>query len=285
MREIGIYSLSRLWPATVSIFNGQGQAILVNKLLGPDSNSSMAIGNSVAAHAQTLSAALSNAFNPAIVNLAGAGELDKMRDFAYRACKMSTILLLIFVIPLSLEIDEVMLLWLKTPPPLAGELCVLMLVVSLLEKLTDGHWMSILAMGRIGKYSFVVGWSGIVALLLSWCFLGLGWGIISIGVACIITKLFEVCVRLYFGRLLAGLSFLHWIKAVLMPITVLTICSCVVGMFPRFFLSQSFLRCVITTIAVEVVMLPMVWWVILVEAERSYVIAQVRTRFKIGGVK
>ena len=281
MHEIGIYALSRLWPTTVTICNDQGQAILVNKLLGPESNSSMTIGNCVAAHAQTLSAALSNAFNPAIVNLAGAGEFCKMRDFAYRACKISTILLLIFVIPLSLEIDEVMILWLKTPPPLAGELCVLMLVVSLLEKLTDGHWMSILAIGRIGKYSFVVGWSGFAALLLSWGFLGLGWGILSVGAARIITKLFEVCVRLYFGRSLAGLSPRYWLKKVVIPIALVTSCSLVIGLLPRFFFEQTFLRCVITIIAVEVVIFPMIWFVVLEETEKSYLIAQVRKRFKI----
>ncbi len=271
MRKIGIYALSRLWAAVSTLCNDQGQSVLVNKYLGPVANASMAIGLSVASHAATLSTAISGAFNPAVVNFAGEGNLERMRQMAFMACKLSSVMLLIFALPIALEIDEVMQLWLKTPPPFAGELCLYVMIVIVMEKLTDGHWMCILAMGRVAKYSFVVGCSGVIALILAWGCMGIGYGILSLGVVRVIMKSFEVVVRMYFGRTIAGLSYRYWFRFVLFPLTIAVILAGAVGMSTRLFMAPSFARCLLTMLIVDVSFIALIWFVVLAGSEKEFI--------------
>ncbi len=88
----------------------------------------MSIGHGIVAHSSTLSTALSGAFSPAIVNVAGAGDLETMRRMIFRACSVSVASILVFALPVMLEINSVTVLWLKTPPEGTSIIAVFMLV-------------------------------------------------------------------------------------------------------------------------------------------------------------
>lgn len=98
IKQIAMYAFSRFWSAFSGMFFSQGRAILVNKYMGPAYNASMAIGNTVAGHALTLSSSLSGAFWPAISNKAGEGKVDDVRKLSFMTCRLGTVLILIFAI-------------------------------------------------------------------------------------------------------------------------------------------------------------------------------------------
>lgn len=274
IREMLEFAACRLWGGISIMFSNQGMAILVNKLLGPAANASMNIGNNVASHTLSLSSALSGAFSPALTNAAGEGELGKMRSLAFRTCRFGPLLMLIFAIPVSLEVHELMILWLKKPPAFAAELCVCMLVVEVLEKMTDGHWMSIFALGNIAKYQITVSFLGPMAVFIAWGFIGIEMGIVGVGFGLIVAKFLAVLVRLYFGRTLCGMSARFWIKSVFIPIFFTTFVTFVFGSLPHFFMGQSFLRLCVTTVICEFVFLPLMWFAVLSKSERTVVISK-----------
>lgn len=275
IKEILMYAGSQLWSRATALGNLQGQAILVNKHLGPDSNATMSVGNGIAARTQVLSGALSGAFWPAITNAAGAGAYDKMRKFAFMTCRLEALMMLVFAIPLAIETHEILRLWLKMPPPLAAEFCILILIEIVLEKMTDGYWMSIFALGKVVRYSFVVGWADVIGFSISWGLLILGCGVLSAAIARVVIKLITVAVRLYFGWKIASLPAGHWFCGICVPIVFTTGVSAGVGLLPRIWMEPSLWRVCVSSVLCEIVFLLLAWYVILENRERNYVCARV----------
>jgi len=268
--KLMFYAGANFWTAASNISAHQGQTILVNKMIGPMANAAMTVGNNLAAQTRTLSASLTSAFWPAIANAVGAKDLDKARMLSMMVCRIGTILLLIFAIPLSLESEEVMILWLKNPPEFAAQLCVLLLVAEVLDKTTEGHWLSFFAIGKIGLYSFVDGCTGIVGLIISFLLLFFGVGLYSVGIAFILMKILAIFIRLYFGKHITKLSASVWMRKVLLPIIALICFSCIVGLVPRLYFEPSLYRVVLTTMVIEIIMIPSIWCFILQENEKLF---------------
>lgn len=278
IKQIMTYAFSRSWSAFSGMFFSQGRAILVNKYMGPAYNASMTIGNTVASHSVTLSGSLSGAFWPAISNKAGEGELDEVRRLSFMTCRLGTVLILIFAIPLILEIHEILRLWLINPPPFAAEVCIAVLIFNICERMTEGYWMSIMALGkRVVAYSLTVGMPNIISVFLGWCLFAIGCGMWSICIVIVFAQGLVAVLRVVIGKHLVGYAPSYWLRHVFVPIVLLSAICLFVGWLPQCFLAPSFLRVVLTTIIVECVFLPTVWFLVLDKSEREYIIAKYRS--------
>ena len=218
LKPILSFSGFRLLNGAAMIAVNQGQAVVVNKYLGPAANAAMTVGNQVAAQSQTLAAAFAGAFYPAITNAAGEGRLDEMRTLALRTSKFATCALLVFVVPLALEIEPVLKLWLVNPPAASATLCLCILIALVMDKLTEGHWMAVFAVGRIGGYQLVSCLPSFFALALGWWLVARDYGVVGVGYGLVASKVFTNVVRLGFGRSVAGLSPRKTVQQVFLPI-------------------------------------------------------------------
>ena len=279
IKRIAIYAFSRFWSAFAGMFFAQGRAILVNKYMGPAYNAAMAIGNTVAGHALTLSSSLSGAFWPAISNKAGEGKVDDVRRLSFMTCRLGTVLILLFAIPLALEIREVLRIWLVSPPPFAAEVCVSILIFNVFERMTEGYWMSIMAFGkRVVIYSISVGMSGIIAIFLGWGLFAIGLGMWSVCIIIVFAQALTATIRVALGRWLIGYEPTYWLAHVFAPVTFISAICLFVGYIPQRFIAPSFWRIVLTTSVVESVFLPLAWFIVLEQSEREYLIAKFRRR-------
>lgn len=277
IRQILHYAFARFWTALSDIFSHQGNVILVNKYLGAAVNASQTIGTTVSGQAASLSAALSGAFWPAIANTAGEGDVEKVRRLSFMTCRMGTLLLLMFAIPLSVEIDKVLVLWLKTPPDFLSMICIAVLAVKILERMSEGYWMAIMALGNgVGRYSWYVGWAGFAGFLIAWLFFAFGFGVAGLCASMVLAQMAVIAVRLVLGRSLAGLSIRHWIAKVFVPLVVVSAASCMAGLSTRLFMEESLLRIFVTTALCEAIFLPAAWYLVLGTDERAYAVAKLR---------
>ena len=275
IKQILHYAFARFWTALSDIFANQGNVVLVNKYLGPAINASQTVGTTVSGQAASLSAALSGAFWPAIANTAGEGNVEKVRRLSFMTCRMGALLLLVFAIPLMVEIDKVLILWLKNPPDRLSMICIAVLLVKILERMSEGYWMAIMAFGNgIARYSWYVGWAGFSGFFIAWILLALGFGVPGLCASMVLAQFAVIGVRLTLGRSLAGLSVRYWLLRVFLPLVLVSLVTVGVGFLPRLFMSESFLRICVTTIICEIVFIPAIWFLILEREERSYIVAR-----------
>jgi O-antigen/teichoic acid export membrane protein len=253
----------------------QGIQILVNKYFGPLVNASMTVANSVNCHTITLSGAMLGAFQPAIVSACGAGDESRMRALAYRACKFSMLFLLVFMLPLSLELREILRIWLVNPPRCVYGLCLIIFATTLIDQSAVGHMLAVNAKGKIAMYQMVLGTSLLLSLPLAWLFCELGYSVYAVAVALFLTMAFCALGRVWFARTLAGMSARYWAFSIMLPIVIVTLCATFFGLLPRFFMVESFIRIIVTTIFCEVAFIPLVWFVLFDNCEREFVLGRI----------
>ena len=268
--ELSSFAFWQAFGGLGAIFRGQGIQILVNKYFGPAYNASMSIANQVSAQSQTLSGAMQGAFAPAITTACGAGRYDEMRALAYRTCKFGMLLALVFVLPLALELREVLNLWLIDPPPYTAELCWCILLMSIVDKSASGHMLAVAAKGKIAAYQTFLGSSLILTLPLAWVMVAKGIGFVSIGWAMVLTMMICSWGRVWFARKLVGMSARYWMFKIMLPVGIVVGVVAAAGYLPHLVLTSGLPRIFVTTIVCEVLLLPLAWFVLLDSSERLY---------------
>lgn len=270
-RRLGSFACWQLIGMTSGLLRTQGIAILVNKFFGPRVNAAMTIGGTINGHANTLSGSMLGALSPAIVNAYGAGDSERMRRLVFMACRFSVLLSMLFSLPLILEMPKVLELWLKCPPQYASEFAILFLVQLMVENLTVGHMIAVHASGRIALYHVLMGAISLLALPIAYVWLALGGSPTASVLAIILTVMVYTVMRLILAKRIVGLSIRTWILRVSIPIFVASAVSLAFAWLPHMFMVSSFWRIVVTTIFCELILLPMLWFVILDDDEREFV--------------
>ena len=253
------------------LLRGQGIQILVNKYFGPQVNASMTIANTVNAQTTTLSGAMLGAFQPAIVSACGAGDDNRMRSLAYRACKFSMLFILVFMLPLTLELRAVLRLWLINPPQYVYGLCIVIFATTLIDQSAVGHMLAVNAKGKIALYQTVLGTSLLLSLPMAWFFCAMGYGVYSVAVALFLTMAFCAIGRVWYARPLVGMSARYWVFSTILPVFAVTLFGAIVGLLPRFFMEESFARIIVTASFCEAAFIPLVWFVLFDNSEREFV--------------
>ena len=274
IKKLSNYAFWNAWGTLGAVLREQGDAILLNKYFGPRINAGFAVGSGLSGHTNMLSGSMIGAFSPAIFNAWGAGDYDLARRLAYRTCKIGTLFILVFAIPLALEVDEVLLLWLKNPPNFAAGFCLYVLAMNVIDKLAVGHMLVVNANGKVAMYQAFLGTSLVLTLPIAWALLALGVSPYAVGMAMVATMCFCATGRVWFARTLVGMSSIYWLKRIVLPIAVLILLTGALGWLPRVFMVPSFWRVCITTVVVEVALIPFSWYLILDASERDFILSK-----------
>ncbi len=257
--------------AGCALLRNQGMTVLVNKLYGPRVNAAMSIANTVNGHASSLSRSLMNAFSPAIMTAYGTGDCRAANRLALRGCKFALLLSLLFMLPLSLELPEVMRLWLKDPPQYATGLCWIMILYYLVDVCTTGHMVAVNAHGKIFWYNLVLSSISVFTLPIALVAGLMGGSVYCAGWTLTVMAAINSIGRVLFARHYVGMSVRYWTFKVIVPTIVLVGVCGVIGYLPHFALEESFLRVCLTTAISESVFIPLAWFVVFDSEERAYI--------------
>ena len=248
----------------------QGNVFVTNHFFGSVLNSSYGIAWQVSGHTGTLSSALMGALSPAVTTREGSGDRAGTLRLASSTGKIGALLILVFAVPLILELQTVLELWLKDVPPCAVPICLLFLLSSAIDKLTLGHQMAIAAAGRIACWQMTGGGVLLLAVPVATVLVICGVGPISAAIACLVASIGCLISNICFARHLLGMPIVPWLQTVLVPLCITVVISSAIGSLSRLVFPASFLRLCITTVCVLIVFLPLAWFVVLGPYERKH---------------
>jgi O-antigen/teichoic acid export membrane protein len=258
------------------LLRNQGSAILLNIQFGPRINAAYGIANQVSTQTDQLAAAMIGAFSPEITTSEGRGDRTRMLSLSQRASKLGTILVLLFTIPLMAEMEYVLKLWLVDPPLHTAMFCRLILATFIIDRLTVGNMMAVIAHGKIAAYQATVGTCMVLTLPLAWIFLKLGAPPTSVGVAFVITIIAVSAGRVFWARQLFGVSIGQWIRTVIVPCGIVTSAAILAALMPRLLLPTSFTRLVGVIVISIIVSLLTAWFFALDRIEREFFLQNLR---------
>ena len=270
LKEIFTFASWNLIGSLGASFRDQGSAILINLYFGPVANTSYSIARQVSRQTGQLAGAMLGAFSPEISTREGRGERSSMLDLSLRANKFGTLLVLVFVVPLMVEMEYVLKLWLVTPPVYAETFCRYILATFLIDRLTTGYMLAVNAHGKIAGYQATLGTILLLTLPLAWLFLYLGLEPTSVGVAFIVTMTLCSLGRVVWAKYLLGASVYRWIKAVLAPCGMVGGGAALATAFPFISVPSGFLRLILVTGASFIAYLLLTWFFALDKRDRSF---------------
>lgn len=174
LKEIfGFMGWSLAGQAAVVATN-QGVSFLINIFYSVAVNAAIGLSNTIVSTVNNFIINFQIAFNPQIIKLYVAQKYEELMLLSMRCTRLTSFLILIFIIPISFQIKNILILWLGYYPPYAPEFCVLTLVAIYLDNISGVMWMIRGADKDIKVYQLVV------SSVYSLCFWG-GWIVLVIG--------------------------------------------------------------------------------------------------------
>ena len=157
------------------MLNTQGVNILMNMYFGVAVNAARGVATQVDAALKQFVNNFTTAVNPQITKSYAQGDLNNMHKLVCRSAKFSAFLMLFFAVPIILETDTILSLWLKNPPAYASVFLKWIIISSFMDTvLANSLVTSMLATGNIKKYQIIVTTVGCLVFPLSWLAFQLG---------------------------------------------------------------------------------------------------------------
>jgi len=153
---------------------GQGLNLLLNVFFGPAVNAARAIAYQVQGAVTQFGNNFMTAVRPQIIKQYAAGQTEEMFKLVYLSSNFSFYLMWIFILPLSLEADYVLTLWLGQYPDHTILFLILIFILCLIQSLKTPRTAVLHATGKLFLANITVGTLLCLAFPLAYLFLKLG---------------------------------------------------------------------------------------------------------------
>lgn len=153
---------------TSTMLNTHGVNMLINVFFGVKINAARAIAIQVERVVEQFVNGFTTAINPQITKSYASNDFSYLYLLICRGSKFSFYIMLIMVVPLILESDAILSLWLKEVPSYTSIFLKLVLLYSLITSLAKPMVTGILATGKIKRYQIEMNVVSILIFPLSW---------------------------------------------------------------------------------------------------------------------
>lgn len=201
----------------------QGINIIINLFFGVNVNASLAIANQVSNFTSQFVNGFQVSLNPQLTKSYAAGDTQNQYKLIYRSSKFSFYLLLFIGLPILLNTNYILTIWLKIVPEYAVIFCQLMIVAAMIDAISAPLWVIIFATGKIRTYQIVISAILLSNVLFSYIAVKLGFGPEYMLYIRIFIFIICIIVRLLFVRHLTNLNIKHFVKNVVLPIGLIAI--------------------------------------------------------------
>ena len=144
----------------------QGVNILMNLFFTVAVNAARGVATQIEGVVMSFVNNFTTAINPQITKSYASGDREYLFQLIHRGSKYSFFLVLFFALPILLETETILTLWLGLVPVYTSQFVRLSLLVALLSVISNTLVTSMLATGNIKKYQIVVGGTGMLVFPL-----------------------------------------------------------------------------------------------------------------------
>lgn len=262
------------------LLKDQGVNILMNIFGGTVANAARGISVQVSSAVQGLTGGFQSAVNPQLTKRYAAKDTEATCRLLCESSKISYFLLFIIALPVMMEADFILKLWLVEVPPMTPLFTRIILIESLLSAMGNPMITSLMATGNIKWYQIVVGSSLLFIVPITYIFLKIGF---PIETALIVSALFILLgdvMRVIFCKKQLGLSLRLFSLKVVLPITVVTILSVILPGFIHYHLSEGWGRLILSTVVSCLIVSILIYTIGLTTTERKFIMNGIISRIK-----
>lgn len=274
------YSGADFCGTTLYVAGLQGVIVVINRVGGVLLNAAAGVASTVSGAVNQFGNTIVMAFRPQIISEYAAGNYGRMQTLMTNCTKYSILLFGLFAVPVIVEMEYILKIWLKTVPMHSVMFCRLALVASLMTLAIQTLNAGMHATGRIFRFSLFTGISYVVNLpviyvMMTWTG-NPDWAYI-VPIIQLLINVWLIQVMLH-NRMpeFNGVNF--FIKGFIAPITLLAL-SALSGRLCVLIPIHDFLRLVVTTLVTSAVIAFGAWTLFFTPDVKSYIISRFKNIF------
>lgn len=225
------------------MLRSQGINVLLNVFFGPVVNAARGVSSMIGNAIQGFSANIVISFRPQTVQSYAEGNFSRVRNLMYSLSKLSYIMLFMFSMPIAIELEYILKLWLgDVVPDYTVSFTVLMLVIMLFSSINTPLSQVVHATGKMKRYQ--IGTSIVICAILpvAWAVLKLGGDPNTVYFVSIVLTIINQAICMLLLRQIFTYSIREYIKEVIWPCVLITVVSSVLPAILHFLMPVSFIR-------------------------------------------
>lgn len=256
---------------TAYILNTQGVNMLINIFFGVTFNAARGIAEQVQNAVLQFVNNFTTAINPQITKSVASEDYEHLYNLICQGAKFSFFLLLIFTVPIFVEAENILKLWLGIVPEYTVVFLRLVIISSYMTILGNTSYTAIMATGRIRNYQIVITIVGCLVFPLTWVLFEIGMPVTYTYYTYIIIYFILNFIRLNYLKSLLKLPSIRFLKDVLLNISFISIISFAIPFLFVQYIDSSFLRIVYTSIISFGVNIITIYFIGLKKDERFFI--------------
>lgn len=245
LKEMFNFAGWNFWGSGSFILMTQGVNVLINMFFGVIYNAARGIANQVDNAVVMFANNFTTAINPQIIKSYASKDLSYMHKLICAGSKYSFFLLWIFALPLLLETETILYIWLKTVPDYAPSFLRYTISISLLSVISNTLVTAIQATGKIKKYQLIVGGLGMTIFPLVYITYKMGFPVEIAYIIHFSIFILQLISRLFLSKEMINLPILFFVKNVIVQIITIAIISSIIPVSIYLSNEQTIIRFII----------------------------------------
>ena len=209
----------------VWMINEQGINILLNIFFGPIVNAARGVSAQVSAAVNNFSNNFFTAVRPQIIKSYAAQDYTYFKKLINYSSKYSFYLIWLLCLPIIINCDEILKIWLDNVPEFATIFVQWILIFNCVNVLTNPQWSAVQAVGKLKKYILIGSFVFLMAFPVSYLLLMLGKSPVVVFEVLVVVRILYLCTSLLIMKQLIGLSIKAYLIKVVIPIIKVVISS------------------------------------------------------------
>lgn len=280
MKDMSKFIGWAFWGNGVVVLRDQGTNILLNIFFGPAVNAARGIAMSVNTAMYSFVTNFMTAINPQITKSYAQSDFEGMNVLIMRGCRFGFFILMLLVIPVCVNIEYILNLWLVDVPEHTAAFIVLTLLYSLVDCYVTPLSTGVLANGQIKKYEIQLTVIYVVNFIVIYLILMWGASPEWVFVLAVVFKMFVAMALLCNARILFRFNILLFIrKAFVKPILIFTVCF-LVSHLVKFKFGNDFIQFLFSVTFSFILSATLVWWIGIEKMERKGIINIIASKIR-----
>lgn len=263
------------FSSSSSMMRIQGNNLLINKFFGVVMNASVSIASMVSGYIAGFTMNIITAFRPQIIKKYASNDLVMMSVDMTNCLKFCMAIFSLFAVPIFLEINYVLYLWLGKIPDFSGLFCRISLIGSLFNLMGLVVIIGIQATDRVKVNSLMITAITFVSLVVTLLLLQLGLPAYIVYVVSVFADIIILWQSIRNLKFLIPQFESGAYISIILKIIVFMLIGGTVALLPHLVLQSSFVRLVLVTITYTIVFGGLFWVNMLDKEVKHYVIGKI----------
>ena len=241
-KEMFAFAGWSFWGNLAGVLYSQGLNMMLNIFFGPVVNAARGIAVQVQTAVQGFVGNFQMALNPQITKNYAAGQLMQMHNLMFRSAKFSFFLLFFLTLPILLETEYILTIWLQNVPTDTVIFTRWMIGISLIYCIANPCVIANQATGKVKVYQAVVGGILLLIVPISYVVLRLGAPAYSVFIVHFCVESLAQLARMLMLRKLIKLPLYAYLQHIYGPIVLVVLVSCLLPIYAHHILPYGLSR-------------------------------------------